>query len=542
MKHRSILRIFSVIATLALLLLAIPASSVMAAASITVNPNEGGINDEITVNGTSFQTDREVWIIFSSQNVNVGNDIDDEVTKYQVIGTKQTNAIVGSFSIDVDVPEDLAEGDDVEAVHGGFYYIYVTYGANVNIEAKAAFLVTGFAELNIDDEEGFVGDVVRITGEGFIDDEDIIVKYDNDDVTDDIDGDATVDNNGEVDFDFTIPDSIAGDHTITVSDETGNKGEVTFTVEPKLVLSKTSGPPGTVLIVNGTGFGNRADFDTVRFGTLNILSSIGGVYRTSSDGSFTFTYTVPTTLVTGNYILTLEDEDGNEAEATFIVQQESAIDKTTGSVGETLTITGTGFTAGTAISVTYGGTAVTLSVSNIDTSGNLTAQFSAPASTAGAHNIVLTVGTHTKTFVFTMESVAPGAPQLLLPLTGEKAKQPITFDWGDVTDPSGVTYTLWISNVSDFATLIVEKTGLTDSSYTMTEAEKLASVSKDAPYYWSVRAVDNAGNIGAWATSATLTVGFAFNWPTWAWWVVGGMGGVLLILLFFWMGRRSITY
>jgi len=99
-----------------------------------------------------------------------------------------------------------------------------------------------------------------------------------------------------------------------------------------------------------------------------------------------------------------------------------------------------------------------------------------------------------------------------------------------------------VSNDSSFSTLILEKTGLTDSTYLMTEAEKLESVGKDAPYYWSVRAVDNAGNVGAWATAATFTVGFTFNWPTWAWWVVGGIGGVLLILLFFWMGRRSITY
>jgi len=224
------------------------------------------------------------------------------------------------------------------------------------------------------------------------------------------------------------------------------------------------------------------------------------------------------------------------------VKQESYIDKATGHVGETLTITGTGFVAGTAIAVTYDGSPVTLSVSNIDTNGNLTAQFEAPASAAGPHTIVLTVGSHTKNFTFNMESVAPDAPNLLLPLTGEKAKQPITFDWSDVTDPSGVTYTLWISNDSSFSTLILEKTGLTDSTYLMTEAEKLESVGKDAPYYWSVRAVDNAGNVGAWATAATFTVGFTFNWPTWAWWVVGGIGGVLLILLFFWMGRRSITY
>ncbi|HUV56873.1 MAG TPA: IPT/TIG domain-containing protein, partial [Dehalococcoidales bacterium] len=395
--------------------------------------------------------------------------------------------------------------------------------------------------LDIDKDDGIVGTEVEIIGEGFMENEDITVEYDDDDVTDDIDGADKTDGDGEFDFTFEIPESTVGDHTITVTDETGNKAEVTFTVEENLELSPDSGPPGTVIIVNGTGFGYREDFDRVRFNNVNILGDIDED-RTDRDGSFTFTYTIPATLGSGTYTLSVRDDDGNEADATFTIAVISNIDKTTGSVGETLTITGTGFTTGTAITVTYGGNPVTLSVSNIDTNGNLTAQFSAPASAAGPHNIVLIVGTHIKTFVFTMEAVPPDAPNLLLPLTGEKAKQPITFDWSDVTDDSGVTYILWVSNDTDFATLVLEKTGLTDSAYTMTEAEELASVGKDAPYYWSVRAVDNASNLGAWAASSTFTVGFSFDWPTWAWWVVGGVGGLIIILVFFWFGRRSITY
>jgi len=451
MKKRSVFRILGVIATLALLLLAWPMASVMAALNptITVDPDEGDPGTAVDLDGSNYTVGEEYNVYFSSQDVAVGKEITVDVTTWNRVVAGEPITTFGKVISEFTVPYQLTGGTDDEAVHGGWYYIYVTYNPDTVIVAKTTFLVTGFAELDIDIDEGPVGTTVEITGEGFIADEDITVEYDDDDVTSDIDGDDRVDDDGNVEFEFEIPESTTGDHTITVSDETGNKAEITFKVEPNLELSKTSGPPGTIIIVEGTGFGYREDFDRVRFGTINILGDIDED-RTDSDGSFTFTYTVPTTLATGTYTLTVEDDDGNEAEADFEVKQESYIDKATGHVGETLTITGTGFVAGTAIAVTYDGSPVTLSVSNIDTNGNLTAQFEAPASAAGPHTIVLTVGSHTKNFTFNMESVAPDAPNLLLPLTGEKAKQPITFDWSDVTDPSGVTYTLWFLTIPVF--------------------------------------------------------------------------------------------
>ena len=540
MKHRSILRIFSVVATLALIMLALPMASVLAAESIEADPEKGDPGTVVELYGSDYTVGLEYNVYFSSQDVAVGKEIAVDVTTWNRVVAGEPITTMGRIICEFPVPTQLTGGTDDEAVHGGWYFIYVTYNESSEILAKTEFLVTGFASLDIDEDEGIVGDVVEITGEGFMEDEDITVEYDGDDVTDDIDGDDETDGDGEFTFELEIPESTAGDHTIRVTDETGNYAEVTFTVEPNLELSAISGPPGTVLIVNGTGFGYRADLDYIEFDGDDIATT--GDDDADRDGSFEFTFTVPTTLGTGTYVLSVEDDDGNEAEATFEIAIMSSIDKTTGAVGETLTITGTGFTAGTAIAVTYDGAAVTLNVSNIDSTGALTAQFSAPASAAGAHTIVLTVGTYTKTFTFTMEAVPPEAPNLLLPLTGEKAKQPITFDWSDVTDPSGVTYTLWISSDSGFTTTILLVEGLTESSYPMTEAQKLESVSSDAPYYWSVQAVDNAGNESAWAAAPTFTVGFTFNWPTWAWWVVGGIGAVVLILLFFWMGRRSITY
>ena len=135
-------------------------------------------------------------------------------------------------------------------------------------------------------------------------------------------------------------------------------------------------------------------------------------------------------------------------------------------------------------------------------------------------------------------------PQLVQPVATSKPKQPVVFDWSDVEDASGVTYTLQISTDPNFSTLTLEKTDLTSSGYTMSEAEKLESVSKDSPYNWRVKVIDGTGTESEWSSTATFSVGFSFNfdWPSWAWWIIGGIGVVLMFLFGFWLGRRSVIY
>ena len=516
-------RIFRV--TLALffslcMLVALPLTSAQAVtAPIVLNPTTASPGDTVTVTGSEFMmwSGATVYIFFDTSN--------------RSSTMVSTGGVLSGFFI---VPPAATPGLHEVAVQ--------TIGAyDPGYRIALAYLnVIGEGLIEIDEDEGPVGTEVEISGQDFGDREGLIVEYDGDEI-DIEDGDDETDSSGEFEFTIIIPESIAGDHTIRVEDETGNFAEVTFEVVPNIELNITSGSPGTVVQVEGTGFGNREDIDYVEFNGDDVQTT--GDDDTDRDGSFDFSFTVPATLGPGTYELVVEDEDGNEAEASFTISVTANIDKASGYVGMTLTITGSGFTPISTVIVTYDGSPVTLGNPNTDVNGSLTTQFDVPKSAAGTHSIVLTVGGYSKAFAFSMESTPPEAPNLLLPLNGEKAKQPITFDWSDVTDDSGVTYILWISNDADFATLVLEETGLTSSSYTMTEAQELLSVGKDTPYYWSVRAVDNASNLGAWATTSfTFNVGFSFDWPEWAWWVVGGVGGLIIILVFFWFGRRSITY
>ena len=127
-------------------------------------------------------------------------------------------------------------------------------------------------------------------------------------------------------------------------------------------------------------------------------------------------------------------------------------------------------------------------------------------------------------------------------LVNSKSKSQVFFDWEDVTDPSGVKYTLQVATDADFTNVILQKPDLTESEYTLTDEEKLESVGEEEPYYWRVRAVDGAFNNSAWTTPASFRVGFIFNIPTWGIYLLFGIGALLLGVLGFWLGRRTAYY
>jgi hypothetical protein len=141
-----------------------------------------------------------------------------------------------------------------------------------------------------------------------------------------------------------------------------------------------------------------------------------------------------------------------------------------------------------------------------------------------------------------MESQAPIAPTLLAPEEGIKVESEASFDWEDVDDPSGVTYTLWIVSDADFTTTVLKKEGLTSSEYTLTEEEKLESVSEEEPYYWGVKAVDGASNESEWSEGQSFRTGFQWDFIGWPLYLVIAVGAVLFCLLGFWLGRKTAYY
>jgi len=533
-KYNKVFRTLALAVILSLLVMAIPATPALAAETLKVSPDEGEIGDTIDVTGGDYTPGDKVYIYFSSQEADEGDDIEDDLDVWEEVETTyagdvgDTDPEEGDIDTDFKVPEELTDGYDVEDVHGGDYFVYTTESSEGEILAVDEFTVIG---ITIKPEKGPVGTRVEIEGVGFDDDYSIDIEYDGDDI-DIVSGDDDTDSKGEFTCKIDIPESTAGDHTITAKVH-GDEGEAEFTVEPDITISPTSGIVGDEVTVTGTGFGDEVDV-YIYFDYTDVATD-----ETDEDGNFEATFDVPS-VGPGSYDVEAEDEDDNSAEAEFTIAIYAEMSPTTGNVGTQVTVSGTGFKANRTATIEYDDIEVT--TAPIGSDGTFEAAFYAPVSTGGDHEVTVTDGTSTEEFTFIMESTPPPTPPPLLPLMDDKAGSMAYFDWEDVDDPSEpVTYTLQLATDDEFteASILVEQEGLTDSEYTLTEEEALESTTEETPYYWRVRAIDGASNASDWTGAGTFFVGFVFELTGWILYALMGLGGILLFFIGLWVGRRG---
>jgi len=128
----------------------------------------------------------------------------------------------------------------------------------------------------------------------------------------------------------------------------------------------------------------------------------------------------------------------------------------------------------------------------------------------------------------------------LLPEMATTAEAETYFDWEDVNDPSGITYTLQVGNDTNFSAIVLEKKGLTQSEYILTKEEKLESSEPDTSYYWRIKATDGASNEGKW----TIPILFYVALPqqevplNWILYIGIGLGVLVFGVLGFWVFKR----
>jgi len=353
---------------LVLLAVTIPATPALAA-SITLSPTTGEVGTTVTVSGSGFTAGHNIEIDFN-----------------WVFRTYITASPTGALSATFTVPDVAASVYQVQAID-----------IDTSLVAAVAYFTVISAEITIDLEEGPVGTEVEISGEGYDSREDIIIEYDGDEV--DIEsGDDETDSSGEFeDTLIIIPESTAGDHTITViGDDSGIEAEVEFTVEPQIVISPTSGSAGTEVTVTGTGFGRRSGV-TIHFNDGEV--AISGDDDTDRDGSFSTTFSVPA-LTSGTYTVEAEDEDDNTYEVDFeiIIATSISIAPTSGGVGTEITVTGAGFSG--ALIIKYD--EIAIATATAEASGAFSATFTVPVSARGVHAITVSSGTSTESTTFTV--------------------------------------------------------------------------------------------------------------------------------------------
>jgi hypothetical protein len=540
-KGNKFLSILATAVILAMLMVVIPVTPALAA-SISVTPTSGEIDDYVEILCSGFTAGEDIYFYFSSEEADVDDEIGQDVDNYERIAIEYDCDT--SFEVDFDVPDELTDGDSDEDVESGDYYVYAADEDNIILDVDDfRVIVIG---LSISPTKGTVDTEVKVTGSGFESRESIDIKFGSTSV-DISKGDDETSSSGAFTSYFLVPESVAGDHTITVEVDS-DEAEDEFTVESAITIDPEEGAVDDRVTVSGTGFAYREDF-TITFDGIDV-----GGDTTGSSGSFETQVNVPE-LGAGEYEVEAEDDDGNSASATFTISTEVSVSPTTsanspGHVGMDLTISGTGFKPDYDITITYASTPVTFHTTSLS-DGSFSYTFEVPPSQAGGHTITATDGVSSMSVTFVMESTPPATPPPLLPYMDGKADSQAHFEWEAVTaDIDGtseqslpITYDLQVATNENFTSPLVNKTGITTSEYTLTEEEALEKTSKETPYYyWRLRAVDAASNASQWTGAGTFTLGFSFSFPGlsgWLLYVLIGVGALVLFFVGFFVGRRG---
>ncbi len=202
---------------------------------------------------------------------------------------------------------------------------------------------------------GRVGDTVSISGQAFPASSSVSATYDGTSVT--ISPATSTDGTGSFSgATFVVPASPAGANTVVVT-AGGQTANATFTVTPKLTLSAVSGNVGDSVTISGTGFAASSAIGVSFDGSGQTTSPLSPT--TNASGSFSgVSFTVPAS-AKGSHTVAASDGSADSASATFTVNPKLALSPASAHVGDTVTVTGTGFAASSAVSLTFDGTAQT---------------------------------------------------------------------------------------------------------------------------------------------------------------------------------------
>ena len=264
MKRKEFLHLLGIGVILALLIsVFLPVAPALAAARITLDPDKGRIGDEVEVTGMDFAPSDPVTPVYNYVDIyftavtttgtapTTTSDIDDEVKTYELLDDKVQVDDDGDFDLTFDVPDRLRDGTADTNIRGGIYYVCITYWGKDRIRAVAPFTITAGDISEFEPDSGPVGTEVDIAGQDFAERETISVKFDDKSINI-ASGDEETDSRGRFELSIVILASTAGDHTITVSDESLTDVEETFTVEPAITVKPGSVPPKKTAEVSGT--------------------------------------------------------------------------------------------------------------------------------------------------------------------------------------------------------------------------------------------------------------------------------------------------
>jgi len=516
MSFLSRLLVVLIVCLVAVVLSAVPAQA--DGADITLSPNSGVPGEEVEVRGYNFTADEWVDIYFYRNGARTR------------VAEDETNSS-GYFRVTFTVPESYKGTHDVFAEDED------------EIDAYADFTVE--PGLIVDPEEGPVGTNVTVKGWGFAEDEEEIeLRYytDGDYVV--VEDDITADEDGSWETSFQIPPSAQGSHEIDAEGDESQDYEVEdaiFEVTPGISLDKLSGSVGDNITMTGSGFEADERDITILFDGEAVKTEI----RANGMGSWNASFEVPEMPI-GEYSVTAEGEQTQDiSELSFEIKPDIVLSPDEGHVGTVLTVTGRGFATDEYVSIIYDGSQVAADTTNAE--GSFDVSFTVPESKHGEQLVTAEDDEDNEaTAIFTMESDPPDTPEPISPpdegRVGFIGSVKPTFEWSEVSDDSGVYYSLQIAASANFTTTeefvdpIFSVDGLVGTNYTLEKTDALPY----GTYYWIVQAVDGAENESGWTEAHSFRAGLL---PLWAF-IVIIVVIVLLIgaLVYFFVIRKKVYY
>jgi hypothetical protein len=489
---------------------------------VKINPEEGPVGTEVTISGSGFAANQNIRVKFFQGEDQKGDAKTDK---------SDTN---GRWDLSYTIPEtpsdDPEDPDDdyafiVEFQEGGVWYDLAPREFTVTPEITAP-------------SSGTVGHTIKVEGTGFrSEEEDIEITFDGEMVKSDI----PADKDGSWSADIVIPFCQHGEHTIDASGEDTRARDVPdiedFIVEAGILLDPDSAYVGETITIAGAGFESEETGIKVTFAGTIVKSGI----TAKEDGTWESSFDLPVSTF-GSH--TVEASGDRTSAVTTTLNTKAKIEEPSpdeGAPGDSVSLTGSGFHGSQELTVTIGGVEVT---DNLQTqsNGNVVINFHVPeGSPEGRQKLVVTDedgATHDDDIYFTVtEKALSTTPLPISPKDSTLRSGEVTFKWQGVSGDTGYTYTLEISKTAGSAN-IWSKSGIEESSYTLTDTETVTETLPKGTYYWRVKIVDDYGNESAWSDSTKFTVSPI---PTWVWVVVGLVVLVVLMVVAYRETKFKVT-
>ena len=482
--------------------------------SVKTDLSEGPVDTEVTLNGYGFDNGQDIRVTLYQGGVKKGEEKTADANNK------------GSWTVLYTIP-DTPAGGYILKIEGKEGTIWVGW-VNKDFEVTP--------QITVNTDAGTVGQTIEVSGTGFAsEEEDIEITFDGEAVR--TNNPVIADENGSWEATIVVPPLQRGTYTIDASGmltRARDVDDVEFILGAGVSVEPGSAYVGDTITVTGGGFAPGETGVDVTF-----VGTVATGVTADPDGCWESSFVLPASTY-GSHTVSASGDITSTVTATLSTKAKiEDVSPVEGAAGDSVTLTGSGFGGSQDLTVTIGGVAAS---GNLQTqsNGNVNISFRVPkGSSEGQQTLVVTDeggATASTDFTVTKKTLST-TPLPISPKDSTLRSGEVTFVWQGVTGSTGYTYTLEISKTAGSGN-IWSKSGIAESSYTLTDTPTVTETLPKGTYYWRVKIVDDYGNESAWSDSIEFTVSPI---PTWVWVVVGLVVLVVLMVVAYRETKFKVT-